>query len=143
MGEKTHARTRARSWVLHLLYGWEVSGRDVPLTVYADEALSRRRISERYRPYVERLLDVLEEHLPGVDATLQDVMPNWRLERLAALDRNILRIGCAELLHVDDVPGKVAIHEGIQLAEKYGGEDSPRFVNGVLDAVYRERTVAT
>lgn len=138
-----NVRTRARSWVLQLLYGWEIADTDVSLPDHAREALSRRRVSDRYLPHIGRLLELLDEHLPEIDRTLQEVMPNWRLERLAYIDRNILRIGSAEILYLDDVPGKVAIHESIQLAEKYGSDESPRFVNGVLDAVYRERLPAT
>lgn len=134
----THVHSRARSWVLQVLYGWDISGTDLPLTDYAERALSRRRVSDRYRPHIRRLLGVLEERFPTVDAVLQELMPNWRLERLAVVDRNVLRIGAAEILFVDEVPGKVAISEGISLAEKYGGKESPRFVNGVLDAVLRE-----
>lgn len=133
-----HAHSRARSWVLQLLYGWEVSGSDLGLTDYAERALARRRVRDRYRPYIQRLVEVLDGRVGEVDRVLRDVMPNWRLERLSAVDRNILRIGAAELLFFDDVPGKVAITEGITLAEKYGGQESPRFVNGVLDAVWKE-----
>lgn len=133
-----HAHSRARSWALQVLYGWDVSGSDLPLTEYAEKALARRRVADRYRPHLRRLLEVLEERLPGLDEVLRDIMPNWRLERLAAVDRNVLRIGAAEILHVEEVPPKVAISEGIALAEKYGGRESPRFVNGVLDAVYHE-----
>ncbi len=85
---------------------------------------------------------MLEVRLPEIDEVLRDIMPNWRLERLAAVDRNVLRIGAAELLHVDDVPPKVVISEAIALAEKYGGRESPRFVNGVLDAVYHDVAAA-
>lgn len=140
--KSTHVHSRARSWVLQVLYGWEVSGSTVALGEYAEEALSRRRVRDRYRPYIQRLVDLLEEEMSDVDAVLQDVMPNWRLERLSAVDRNILRIGAAELLFLDDVPGKVSITEGITLAEKYGGKESPRFVNGVLDAVWNESRAA-
>lgn len=136
-------RPRARSWVLHLLYGWEIAGAGQSLGEYADEALSRRRVRDRYRPYIDRLLRILEERMPEVDTALRELMPNWRLERLAHIDRNILRIGAAEILFVEDVPGKVAIHQGIRLAEKYGSEETPRFVNGVLDAVYREHAAVT
>lgn len=138
----THAHSRARSWALQVLYGWEVSGSDLALTDYAGEALARRRVADRYRPHLGRLLEVLEQRLPELDEVLGDIMPNWRLERLAAVDRNVLRIGAAEILYLEDVPPKVAISEGIKLAEKYGGEESPRFVNGVLDAVYHEASPA-
>lgn len=117
-----------------------MSGRGRP-AAYGRQALRRRRIAARYRPYVERLLEVVDEHLEEIDAMLAATMPNWRLERLAAIDRNVLRIGVAELRHVSDVPGKVAITEAVRLAEKYGSEESPRFVNGVLDAVYRDAQV--
>lgn len=133
-----HAHSRARSWVLQVLYGWEVSGSDLPLSEYAERALSRRRVRDRYRPYIYRLVELLDEHRGEVDEVLREVMPNWRLERLSAVDRNVLRIGAAELLFLEDIPGKVAITEGITLAEKYGGKESPRFVNGVLDAVWKE-----
>ena len=137
-----HAHSRARSWTLQVLYGWDVSGSEMSLTDYAEKALARRRVADRYRPHLGRLLEVLEEHLPEVDGVLRDIMPNWRLERLAAVDRNVLRIGAAELLYVEEVPPKVAISEGITLAEKYGGRESPRFVNGVLDAIYHEVAAA-
>lgn len=143
MVKSVHAHSRARSWVLHLLYAWDVAGRSRALRPFAEEQLSRRRVSDRYRPYIDRLLETLEEHLPEVDETLQEAMPNWRLERLSAIDRNVLRIGCSELLFREEIPGKVAIHEGIRLAEKYGGKESPGFVNGVLDAIYHDRLVAT
>lgn len=133
-----HVHSRARSWVLQVLYAWEISDSDLPLAEYAEEALAKRRVRDRYRPYIQRLLELLDEGLPEVDETLREVMPNWRLERLSAVDRNILRIGAAELLFLEEVPGKVAITEGITLAEKYGGKESPRFVNGVLDAVWKE-----
>lgn len=135
--KQAHARSRARSWVLQVLYGWDVSKSELAVTDYAERALARRRVRDRYRPYMSRLLEALEEHLPEVNARIQEVMPNWRLERLAVIDRNVLRIGCVEIEHLDDVPGKVAIHEAIKLAEKYGGKESPRFVNGVLDAIYQ------
>lgn len=138
----THAHSRARSWVLQILYAWEIAGGDRSLEEQARRTLDRRRVSDRYRPYIARLLELLTGHMDEIDETLREVMPNWRLERLATIDRNVLRIGAAELLFADDIPGKVAISEGIELAEKYGGRESPGFVNGVLDAIYQERTVA-
>ena len=132
-----HHRSRARSWTLQLLYAWDTTGEGDPLD-HALRELERRSMSERYRPYVQTLLRVVGEHVGEIDATLSRNMPNWRLDRVAAVDRNILRIGVGELLFVDEVPGKVAIHEAIRLAEKYGSGESPGFINGVLDAIYRE-----
>lgn len=128
--------------MLQILYAWEIAGDGRSLEEQARRTLDRRRVSDRYRPYIARLLELLAAHMEEIDDTLRDVMPNWRLERLATIDRNVLRIGAAELLYADDIPGKVAISEGIELAEKYGGRESPGFVNGVLDAIYQERTVA-
>ena len=135
-----HVRSRARSWVLQVLYAWEVAG-EGSLAEHASRVLARRRVAERYLPYIRRLLGLLDERLGEVDRVLRESIPNWRLERLAAIDRNVLRIGTVELLYADDVPGVVAISEAIKLAEKYGSEESPRFVNGVLDAIYRRAGV--
>ena len=134
-------RSRAREWVLHLLYAWEMSDRD-SLTEFAEAALKYRRVSPRYRPYLEVLVARLDEHLAEIDGLLQSHIPNWRLERLAAIDRNILRLGVVELRYMEGIPGKVAITEAIGLAERYGSDDSGGFVNGVLDSVYREAAIA-
>jgi N utilization substance protein B len=87
--------------------------------------------------YLELLLESLQDHLPEVDRALQSALENWRLDRLSVMDRSILRLAGTELLFLDDIPPKVSIQEGIHLAEAYGGKDSPRFVNGVLDALYK------
>jgi transcription antitermination protein NusB len=138
-----HVRSRARSWALQVLYAWDMAGGGRDLPGYAEDVLVRRRVSSRYRPYLDRLLELVAEHAVEIDTTVQEHMPNWRLERLSAIDRAILRIGTAELLYQEDVPGKVAIHEAIRLAERYGGKESHRFVNGVLDAVYQDTLVAS
>jgi len=90
-------------------------------------------------PYLDLLLQTLQDRLPDVDRALQSALENWRLERLSVMDRSILRLSGAELLFIDEVPPKVSIQEGIRLAEAYGGKDSPRFVNGVLDALFKVR----
>ena len=72
-----------------------------------------------------------------MDRALLEAMENWRLDRLSRVDRAILRLAVAEMLFLEDVPPKVAVQEGIRLAGQYGGHNSPRFVNGVLDAVLR------
>ena len=101
------------------------------------ESVATRRISPRRLPYLRQVLTLLDEHLSEVDAALQAAVDNWRLERLSTLDRAVLRLAGTEMLFLDDVPPKVSIQEAIRLAEQYGGPDSPRFVNGVLDALYK------
>lgn len=133
---RRHARSRARSWALQLLYGWELAGDGTPAE-HAERALARRRISERYRPYAEHLVATVGAHLDEIDADIERHAANWRIERLGAIDRNVLRLGIAELRWGDDVPPPVAIQEAVKLAARYGGQESPAFVNGVLDAVYK------
>jgi len=86
---------------------------------------------------MELLLETLQDHFIEVDKMLQSCLENWRLERLSVMDRSILRLAATELLFLDEIPPKVSIQEGIHLAEAYGGKDSPRFVNGVLDALFK------
>lgn len=137
-GDRAHVRSRARAWVLQMLYAWDIAA-EGELRSHAEKTIRHRRVSDRYMPYIERLLEELDASLPEVDAALRETIPNWRLERLAVVDRNVLRIGAVEILRFDDVPGKVAIHEAIQLAEKYGSEESPGFVNGVLDGLFKKQ----
>jgi N utilization substance protein B len=122
--------------VLQILYGWDVAG-EGPLREWAGESLEGRRVSPRYRDYIDQLLVALETNLAECDTRIESCMPNWRLDRLSAVDRNILRLAVAEMLAMDGVPATVTIHEAIRLAERYGSDDSPGFVNGVLDAVSR------
>ena len=130
-------RRRARAWALQVHYGWESGGSVGSLRDALGTVVGNRRISPRRLPYVRKLLTLLDEHLPEVDRLLHQALDNWRLERLSVIDRGVLRLAVVELLHMEDVPPKVTIQEGIRLAEQYGGPDSPQFVNGVLDALYK------
>lgn len=131
-------RRGARSWALQVLYAWE-SRRSASVREVLTEFYETRNVAPVKRPYLRELIGLLDEHLPEIDRALDGALTNWRLERLSVIDRNILRIGAAELLLQDDVPARVAISEALLLAEKYGNEESVRFVNGVLDALRREQ----
>jgi N utilization substance protein B len=131
-------RYRAREWALQIHYRWESGTREGTFRDALTETVATRRVATRRLPYLRRVLGVLDEHLPAIDRALQDSLDNWHLSRLSSLDRGILRLAAAEMLHLDDIPPKVSIQEGIRLAELYSGQDSPRFVNGVLDALYRK-----
>jgi N utilization substance protein B len=130
-------RSRARGWALQTLYAWETRGMvDAPTRVLR-QLRSERRMSEASVPYATQLLTELGDHVQQVDDEVQKALSNWRLERLSVIDRNILRLATAEMMFMADVPPRVSIQEAILLAEKYGTADSPRFVNGVLDALMR------
>lgn len=128
-------RSRARAWALRVLYAWETRGGD--LNAILEEFMAGRRIAAERRPYVRRLVEAIAGDVPGIDRELQAALTNWRLERLSAIDRAILRLAAAEMIHFDDVPPRVSIQEALALAERYGTDQSPRFVNGVLDALMR------
>ncbi len=91
-------------------------------------------------PFMKKLLDLVLSKYEELNEIIQKAAPEWPLEKIAIVDRNILRIGLAELLFADreQVPPKVAINEAIELAKEFGGDSSGKFVNGVLGAVYRE-----
>lgn len=136
-GAHPRDRSRARAWAVQVLYRWESAGGGETILQALSTVLETRTVSPRRLAYLELLLEALQDHLPEVDRVLQNALENWRLDRLSVMDRSILRISGTELLFLDEIPPKVSIQEGIHLAEAYGGRDSPSFVNGVLDAVYK------
>jgi N utilization substance protein B len=130
-------RSRARAWMLQIHYRWEAGGREGSLRDSLAATRATRRMSPRRLPYVRGVLKLLDENAEAVDRALQKALENWRLERLSTIDRAVLRVAATEILFVEEVPPKVSIQEAIRLAEMYGGPDSPRFVNGVLDALFK------
>lgn len=129
-------RSRARAWGLRILYAWDSRG-NAPLEVVLDEFLSRRRIAAERRAYIRRLVGHVAADREGLDRAIQESLTNWRFERLSVIDRNILRLAAAEILWMEDIPPRVSIQEALTLGERYGTDQSPRFINGVLDALMR------
>lgn len=130
-------RVRARAWVLQILYRWESGVVETSLRDAMVETTGTRRVSPRRLPYIRAVVRELETHMSEIDDRIRDALTNWRLDRISAIDRALLRLGTAELHYMEDIPPRVSIQEAIRLAEQYGGPESPRFVNGVLDALYR------
>jgi transcription antitermination protein NusB len=129
-------RSRARGWALQVLYAWEVRGERDRLPDLLSEFISGRTIGAAAQEYLETLITTLDMYLEPVDEAITASLLNWRMERLSIIDRSILRLAGAEMLHLA-IPPRVVIQEAIQLAEKYGTTESPRFINGVLDALMR------
>lgn len=136
-------RHLSRSIVLQTLFEFDFD--DVKNTkVDLDEALARN--TQEFAPglsdfsFIKRLIDTIISKRPELDDIIVKAAPEWPIEKISIVDRNILRLGLAELLFSDrdEVPAKVAINEAIELAKTFGGENSGRFINGVLGAVYKE-----
>jgi N utilization substance protein B len=90
--------------------------------------------------FIQRLVDGVSKQAKKLDAKLQPVAPEWPIDQIARMDRMVLRIGLYELENEDDVPPKVVINEAVELAKAFGGENSSKFVNGVLGTLLRQKT---
>ncbi|HEX5744095.1 MAG TPA: transcription antitermination factor NusB [Candidatus Saccharimonadales bacterium] len=108
-----------------------------------------QRNIERYKDmlddvkFIEQLVVGVSKQAAKLDATLQPVAPEWPIDQIARMDRLILRIGLYELQNEDDVPPKVVINEAVELAKAFGGDNSSKFVNGVLGTILRQREEKT
>lgn len=124
-------RTRGREIALQVLYLLD-QNRAAPETE-VQAFLHRRLRDPELRAYAAELVEGVRARREQLDALIGRAAENWSIERMAAIDRNILRLGAFELLHRPDVPMKVAISEAIELAKRYSTAQSSRFVNGILD----------
>jgi|UniRef100_A0A7V3PTG7 N utilization substance protein B len=130
-------RRLARESAVEVLYRFELVGDEPEHTI--QEIIMRRNPSEEAETYLRRLITTVENNQPEIDACLRRHLKRWRLERLTYIDRAILRIGCAEILYFNDVPPKAAINEAVEIAKKFGDDQAGKFVNGVLDGVFKEK----
>jgi N utilization substance protein B len=135
------SRHLSRSIAMQTLYEWDFYGKKNEIL---GEALERN--IQEFGPGLEdkefpkRLVEGVVKNIDIIDKIIEKTAPEWPIEQINMVDRNILRLGLYELLYADpnEVPPKVAINEAIELAKSFGGESSGRFVNGVLGTVYRE-----
>ena len=93
------------------------------------------QINKKARVYAIELLQGVSSNLERLDRLIGEAATNWRLTRISPTDRNLLRIAVYEMLERDDVPPQVAINEAVEIAKRFAGDDSPKFINGVLDAI--------
>lgn len=125
-------RRAAREFVLTALYRREFVA--TPLGEMLEDVEPGDQLG-----YIERLYNGILERQPEIDALLGERTVGWKFERLALLDRNILRVGTYELLYCDDIPAEVALDEAVELAKKYGTEQARSFVNGILDRIWKDK----
>ena len=129
------SRRQARRQALDILYQADVTGSDPHLVLEGWE-----RVGKPVDPFARELVEGVAAHRAEIDGHLERLAEDWTVDRMASLDRSILRIACFELLHRPDTPPGAAIDEAVQAAKELSTEDSSRFVNGILGRFVRERT---
>jgi N utilization substance protein B len=134
-------RRKARETALQFLYQLDVRERDDP-TVQAAEFWSRHPVDPEARAFAEQLVLGTKQNQLKIDELIAQWAEHWDLERMSAVDRNILRAAVYELVWHPEVPPRVAINEAIEIAKKFGTQESSRFINGVLDRIARELRAA-
>ncbi|MBZ5578046.1 MAG: transcription antitermination factor NusB [Acidobacteriia bacterium] len=131
------SRRRSRQRALQILFSWDARRQPVDEAINAFyETLFAEEHPER-DPFAAELVNGTIQHIEEVDERIRRHAEHWRMERMPAVDRNILRLAVYELMH-GLTPAAVAIDEALELARKFSSEESVQFVNGVLDAVHRE-----
>jgi transcription antitermination protein NusB len=130
-------RRRARIVALQVLFEVDLTGHSPTLAL--SERLLEQAMPEAGEMFARRVVQEALDHRDTLDAIIQRIAPEWPLEQMAPVDRNILRLAALELLYGNDTPPKVAINEAVELAKLFGSESSGRFVNGVLGTLLNQR----
>ncbi|MBU1904701.1 MAG: transcription antitermination factor NusB [Proteobacteria bacterium] len=130
MGE----RRRARELAVQVLFHLEFSPGD-PSEIF-DLICENFNAQKSIRDFSRKLVLGVWEEKETLDRVIAQASRNWRIERMARLDRSILRLAAFEIMFVQDIPAKVSIDEAVELGKKFGSEDSGRYINGVLDNIY-------
>lgn len=133
-------RRKARECALQILYSLEYNRIDDSAlndwvdaywSVFSDTSQDTPDVKE----YMTRLVQGVRSHFDELDTLIQSASTNWKLERMAMVDRNILRLAAFELVQLSDIPPKVSLNEAIEIGKRFGTEDSGSFINGILDKI--------
>ena len=128
------SRHQARERAVQILFQYDIHGQAGP---WLDDFWTQYPLAEELRGFAERLVAGVRDHRKELDTLIGSFATNWKVNRMPIIDRNILRMGCFELLHVPEVPAKVTLNEAIELAKSFGDEEASKFINGILDKVLR------
>ncbi|OGD57313.1 transcription antitermination factor NusB [Candidatus Berkelbacteria bacterium RBG_13_40_8] len=128
-------RHLSRVIIMQTLYEWDFRPK-------SDIGSIKQRNIDNYQEdadteFIDTTIEGVRNNIKEIDALIAEAAPEWPLEQISAIDKTILRIAIFEILHSDDVPPKVAINEAVELGKTFGGENSSKFINGVLGTVYR------
>jgi N utilization substance protein B len=130
-------RTEAREFFMQLLFQMEVQND------YSKE-IKERFVNENLKEssqleYFNKMFETTVDHLPAIDEKLEACSENWKISRMAKVDLAILRLSVAEIMYLDDIPDSASINEAVDMAKKFGGDDSSKFINGILGKVVRSK----
>ena len=128
-------RRKSREYALQMLYQYDVSHQSAGL---ADGFWADTEAPENIMEFSNYLVDGVIKNLDKIDDKIRLSASNWSIERMAVVDRNILRMSVFELLYIKDIPVKVTINEAIEIAKRFGEEESGSFVNGILDRIVKD-----
>jgi N utilization substance protein B len=126
------SRHQSRERALQILFQYDIHGKP---GLWLDEFWKQYKVSQDVKAFAERLANGVIEHKKDLDALIGRHATNWKVSRMQIVDRNILRLGAYELLHLHEMPAKVTLNEAIELAKDFGDEEAAKFVNGILDKV--------
>ncbi|MDD5246521.1 MAG: transcription antitermination factor NusB [Candidatus Omnitrophica bacterium] len=132
-------RTQAREFALQILYQMDICRQDHQAAIDNFWQMRLKEETEKeIMDFSSQLVQGVAENLEKIDKKISEYATNWRLERMAYVDRNILRLGSYELLFREDIPPKVSINEAVELAKKFSSQEASKFVNGILDKIKSE-----
>lgn len=129
------ARRKARELAVQMLYQYDLSGNKPDMIVETFEDLQKSKPNTR--EFAVKIFRGTVDHIADIDVMIQAQADNWRLSRMAVVDRNIIRLSVYEFLHESDTPKLVVIDEAIEIAKKFGNDKSPQFINGILDGILK------
>ena len=131
-------RHLARSLIMQVLYQWDFRGQPTAaLPAIIEQTMKEFGLGlEDNLEFITGTVHGVIDHLAEIDQTITEYAPEWQLEQMSLVDKNILRVGVYEMQHNDQIPDKVAINEAIEIAKTYGGQSSGKFINGILGALF-------
>jgi N utilization substance protein B len=135
------ARRKARELALQMLFQYDMAGNAPDMVIGTFEDLQKSKPNTR--EFAERIFRGTVDHLAEIDDMIQAQAENWRLSRMAVVDRNIIRMSVYEFLHESDTPKLVIIDEAVEIAKKFGTQKSSQFINGILDGILKRYNLAS
>jgi len=127
-----HPRRAARQCVLEALFAYQFSKNDT-----IDQLVSKNSELKSHNDFIQLLYDFVLENMKWTEDIIKSHLENWEIDRVALIDKILLKMGICEIYFIDDIPPKVTISEMVEIAKIYSTDESPIFINGILDAVFK------